>query len=439
MNRSTFSILAFAAFTGNACNWESSPTIDGSSIEVGEVRSAVRTFIPNGHPVADPSGKAATFSTQGGVDLTGEYFQAQGTNGRSCATCHTPEDAWSITPETIRKLFHETDGLHPIFNLLDADNPDLDVSTVEARRAAYSMMLGTGVFRRGGAPRAGSEWELVAVDDPHGFANLTRLVQWRRAMPTINFHLGSATVNWDGGNSVGVDQRAGLVNQATRNVTGGQQGSPATPEVIADIVDFERSLSTTQIIDRQVGRLDRCGAQGDPEILSAQTLARGRWNLFDAWIGLEPGACGDKKGDKRRAQIARGQELFNASNPNGRACIGCHNSVNNGTNVDNLLFDIGTVSVEARTPGLPLYTVRNRATGETRQLTDTGKGNVTGLWADLGRFKTPSLRALAARAPYFHNGIAATLEDVVHHYETHLGFVFDEEQETDLVAFLEAL
>lgn len=27
----------------------------------------------------------------------------------------------------------------------------------------------------------------------------------------------------------------------------------------------------------------------------------------------------------------------------------------------------------------------------------------------LGRFKTPTIRALAARAPYFHNGIAATL------------------------------
>lgn len=35
--------------------------------------------------------------------------------------------------------------------------------------------------------------------------------------------------------------------------------------------------------------------------------------------------------------------------------------------------------------------------------------------------------ALAARAPYFHNGIATTLEDVVRHYENHFGFVFTEE------------
>jgi hypothetical protein len=47
---------------------------------------------------------------------------------------------------------------------------------------------------------------------------------------------------------------------------------------------------------------------------------------------------------------------------------------------------------------------------------------------------------LSPRArPYFHNGIAATLEDVIHHYETHLGFIFTDEERADLVAFLNAL
>ena len=72
-------------------------------------------------------------------------------------------------------------------------------------------------------------------------------------------------------------------------------------------------------------------------------------------------------------------------------------------------------------------------------MTDAGRGNVTGRWDDLGLFKTPTLRALAARAPYFHNGIAATLEDVVRHYEKNFGFVFTDEERADLVAFLNAL
>ncbi|HKQ75073.1 MAG TPA: hypothetical protein VJ810_15360 [Blastocatellia bacterium] len=398
---------------------------------VGATNSASHDSIPNNHPVKNPDGKSATFSTQGSVDLTGEYFQAQGTNGRSCASCHIPEEAWSITPCTLQELFDKTDGAHPVFNLLDANNPNMDVSTPEARLAAYSMVLSRGVFRRGGAPRPNSEWELIAVDDPHGFANLNRLVHWRRVMPTINFALGASTINWDGGNTVGDDPRAGLVNQANRNVTGAQQGPPAPPEVIDNIVDFESSLFTAQLIVPGVGRLDSGGARGGPEALSNMSKVAGRFDLFDAWIG---------HGNPSRRQIARGQELFNNKpNINGRTCSGCHNSANNGTNFNNLLFDVRAASAEARTPDLPLYTFRNKATGETRQLTDAGRGNITGLWNDLGRFKTPTLRALSARAPYFHNGIASTLEDVVRHYERRLGFVFTDAERADLVAFLKAL
>jgi hypothetical protein len=364
------------------------------------------------------------------VDLTGPFFRPQGTNGRSCSTCHLAQDAWSITPASIGLLFASTDGMHPIFNPLDADNPDGDLSTVEARRAAYSMMLTRGLFRRGGAPRAEREWDVVGVDDPHGFANTNRIVQWRRVMPTINFHLGSATVAWDGGNTAGTDQLAGLANQATRNVTGAQQGQPAPPEVIADIVAFETSLSTAQAFSFTAGFLDHGDARGGATLLSRMTRASGRFDLFDEWAASRIPS---------RAQVARGQALFNNPNPGGRRCNGCHNSANNGTNTNDLLFDIGTASAEARAADLPLYTIRNRATGEERQLTDTGLGNVTGLWSDLSRFKTPTLRALAARAPYFHNGIASTLDDVVRHYETHLGFVFTDQERADLVAFLKAL
>ncbi|HEX5704655.1 MAG TPA: hypothetical protein VFX97_15745 [Pyrinomonadaceae bacterium] len=388
--------------------------------------------IPNNHPVKNPGGKAATFSTQGFVNLTGEYFQAQGTNGRSCASCHIPEEAWSINPGTLQHLFDESQGTHPIFNPLDANNPSAIPlnPTVEDLLAAYSMLLSRGVFRRGGTPRANSEWELIAVEDPHGYANLTRLVHWRRAMPTINFAQGSATINWDGGNSVGSDQHVGLLNQAARNVTGGQQGAPAPPEVIADIVAFEESLFTAQLIVPGVGRLDSEGARGGPEALSTMPKLAGRFDLFDAWAN---------HGNPRRAQIARGQELFNTTNAGGRSCSGCHNSANNGTNINNLLFDVRTASAEARTPDLPLYTFRNRTTGEIRQLTDAGRGQITGLWNDLGRFKTPTIRALAARAPYFHNGIAPTIESVVRHYEVHFGFVFTDQERADLVAFLNAL
>jgi mono/diheme cytochrome c family protein len=392
--------------------------------------SRLQGEIPNNQPLPNLGGEVATFSTKGSVNLSGEYFRTQGTNGQSCATCHIPEEAWSITPATLRRLFDETNGKYPIFNLHDADNPSMDVSTTEARRAAFSMLLSHGLFRRGGPPRPNSEWELIAVDDPHGLANVNLLVHWRRSMPTINFPVGSATVNWDAGSNVGKGQRAALVNLTNRLVTGALQGPPATPEVVNDIVDFESALFTAQLTVPGVGRLDADGARGGPQALSTMSKVEGRFDLFDAWMG---------DANPKRAQIARGQEVFNSTNVSHKSCIACHDSANNGTSVTNTLFDIRTASAEARTPDLPLYTFRNKKTGETLQLTDAGLGNITGLWDDLGRFKTPTLRGLAARAPYFHNGIAATLEDVVRHYEKHFGFRFTDEERADLVAFLNAL
>jgi cytochrome c peroxidase len=399
--------------------------------------------IVNNRPAPNPNGAAATVSTQGAsVDLTGEYFQAQGSNGRSCATCHIPEDAWGINPGTLQRLFRETDGKHPVFNKLDANNPDLLPAepTTEQLLASYSMLLGRGVFRRGGAPLATRredgtlvrEWDLIAVEDPHGFANLNRLVHWRRVMPTINFPLGSANINWDGGNSVGADAHAGLLNQAGRNISGAQAGpTPAPTPVVQEIVAFEESLFTAQLLVPGAGRLDLDGARGGPEALAGMPRAAGRFDLFDAWAG---------SANPFRAQIARGQEVFNNKlNTNGVSCNSCHNAVNMGTNVNNLLFDVRVAAPDVRTADMPLYTFRNRLTGETRQLTDAGAGNITGRWRDLGRFKTPTLRALAARAPYFHNGSAATLEGVVRHYEEFLGFGFSPEERADLVAFLNAL
>lgn len=48
---------------------------------------------------------------------------------------------------------------------------------------------------------------------------------------------------------------------------------------------------------------------------------------------------------------------------------------------------------------------------------DPGRARLTGEPADRGRFRVPSLRAVARTAPYFHDGRAATLADVVAHYD----------------------
>jgi len=121
------------------------------------------------------------------------------------------------------------------------------------------------------------------------------------------------------------------------------------------------------------------------------------------------------------------------------SCTTCHDTPNSGNHSVAAPLNIGLADEHRRTPDMPLYTLRNKTTGQIKTTTDPGRALITGRWKDVGRFKGPVLRALAARAPYFHNGIAATLEDVVHHYENHLGFIFTNEERADLVAFLNAL
>jgi cytochrome c peroxidase len=70
---------------------------------------------------------------------------------------------------------------------------------------------------------------------------------------------------------------------------------------------------------------------------------------------------------------------------------------------------------------------------------DPGRAMVTGKWADVSKFKGPILRALAARAPYFHNGSAATLEQVVEFYQSRFNLSLTAREKADLVAFLGAL
>jgi cytochrome c peroxidase len=430
--------VSCALVSVSSCVDRSAPEEIGS--EEGLLLEEVFDSIPNNVPIPNGAGAAATFSGEGLVDLADEFHTPQGTNGRHCATCHAVESGWSITPLQIQLLFGLTGGTHPIFNPLDAGNPAADTTTVQARRQAYRMLL-TGLFRRGGPPVAGAEYAIALADDPAGYGSTTRFSFFRRPLSTANLQLITGLM-WDDRLTVAGDgrpPRAGLFSQARGNITGAQQGPPPTDELVNAVVDDELQLWVAQVISNGV-RLDACGGRGGPQHLAGQPLVAGRWDLFDAWIGLVPGACSSNAADRRRAQIARGQEIFNErQNARGGRCRGCHNAVNNGTNVGGALFDIRTSAAESRPEGHPLYTLQNLTTGELVQTTDPGKAFVTGRWSDLDRFKVPTLRGLSARAPYFHNGIAATLRDVVRHYDRVQAFGFTPEEEDDLVAFLEAL
>jgi cytochrome c peroxidase len=299
---------------------------------------------------------------------------------------------------------------------------------LEGREAAFTM-LRKAKHRRVQSVPANAEFAVDAVDDPFGAGSTTKFVFFRRSMPTANF--AQVSTQWDSANTQST-LRLGLEKQAKGNVTGAQQGTTPSNPVVAEIVDFESSLFHAQTFIHGVGRLDEDGAMGGPENRANQALVNARFDMYDAW---------QDHADEGKAQIYRGQELFNTKTrpTGGGACRGCHNAANDGQSVNGTLFNIGVSRPEFAEPDMALYTLRNLATGEIKVTTDGCRGWRTGKWADLEKCKTPSLRGVSSRGSYFRNGIAETLEEVVDHYEVALGFDFTDEEEADLVAFLKAL
>lgn len=141
---------------------------------------------------------------------------------------------------------------------------------------------------------------------------------------------------------------------------------------------------------------------------------------FDRWMQNKPGGMSEA--------AVRGREIFMKKGK----CFDCH-------------FSPDFTGDEFRNVGL--YTGR-------RHLSDRGRFDITKDSTDLGKFKVPGLRNVAVTAPYMHNGMFRTLEEVIEFYDTPNQIVpgalnrdtllneplrLTVEEKADLKLFLEAL
>jgi hypothetical protein len=342
------------------------------------------------------------------------------------------------------------------------------------------MLLTRGLIRIGKAIPDNAEFALVGVDDPYGFASASELSLFRRPLPSTNLRFLTA-VMWDGRESFAPAGTTPILASATPDANAAaligdlkhqaidatmghaEATSPPTDDQVEAIARFELNLATAQQRLHHVGGLDDHGASGGPAALGLQPFYvtindvlgadvnglpfnPAAMTLYDDWTGSRA---------RHRASIARGAAIFNAprisiSGVGGLnddlnvavitgSCTTCHDAPNVGSHSVALPIDIGLTDEQFRTPDMPLYTLQNLATGVTRKTTDPGRALLTGKWKDIGKFKGPVLRGLAARAPYFHNGMADELEDVVDFYNTRFSIGLTDREKADLVAFLKAL
>ena len=475
------------------------------------------SFLPNGMFFRNPAGASQTFSSVGGgIDMTGPFFQSLGTNGRTCATCHQPSDGMSVSAANIQARFMFSQGLDPIFRTVDGSNCNhsIDVSTLEGRASAYSLLRTRGLIRVAIGVPANADYRVVSVDNPYGCNESDVISMYRRPLPSTNLRFLSA-VMWDGRESSSVtgttkisysnfpnslhDDLAHQSLDATKGHAQGD-GTRPTPAEQQQIVNFEMALTTAQAWGNRTGFLNVQGARGGPQPLVSQPFfisinssvnplvpaleqpgglvnpgdgqfSPAIFDVFDTWSSL-PQA-------DPRAAVARGQAIFNFKpiNITGVAginddvaagglvaggipslqgtCGTCHDTPNAGNHSFPTPLNIGTgdpssAQASVNLGGLDVSYLPNitvckndpttgAPTSNCKTTTDLGQALIDGKFDHIGKIKGPILRGLSARAPYFHNGSARSLLDVVRFYENRFGLALTSQEESDLVSFLSAL
>jgi len=443
-----------------------------------------RSLLPNLYPFSNPSGQLKTLGASGALDLSNPFFQSLGTNGRSCGSCHLPDQGWSISASKVQDRFDATSGQDPIFRTNDGSNCDMgiDTSTLGGRQNAYSLLTSRGLIRVAIDVPDTAEFDIVSVKNPYGCNSKSTPSMYRRPLPSANLRALS-TLMWDGRESFAPptqpitfatnpgDLRLDLQHQSVSATLGHAQADTApTAAQQRDIVDFEMALSTAQAMDNDAGDLGTLGATGGPVSLSQQQFYVGIndslggnptgatftpivFSLFGQWSDLRDSA---PAAAAKRA-IARGEALFNSRTINitgvsglnddlnavsiAGTCGTCHDSPNFGNHSLPVPLNIGVSDVDGPLDlsYLPIFTLRNKTTHRTVKTTDPGRALITGKWKDIGKLKGPILRGLASRAPFFHNGSAATLADVIEFYNIRFNMGLTQQEKSDFVAFLQAL
>ena len=449
---------------------------------------------------ADTTGTISTYTAAGQIDHSTAFFQKLGSNQRTCATCHQPDQAMSISAADTLALFNSSNGTDPLFTAIDGANCS---TAATGDRDAHSVILDKALIRIAIELPASTQFGITVVGDPYGCAiaidpDTDRQIVsvYRRPLPSSSLKFLS-DVMWDTRETIDSLSTAStfqanlatdLTQQLLNAVATHEQGTTAPSSAqISSILNLQQGLSTAQSSDALAGLLSADGATGGPTNLAAvifypgindsfgqdpdgQAFNRNAMTMFTAW---------QNSSDTQQASIARGETLFNTARigianvggfvnnaapggPGGPpaangSCSTCHDTPNVGNHSlplpldtgvahiayaetdPNIIAALGTLSPET----LPIYQITGctNAAGQpvTYTTTDPGKGLITGLCADVNLVKIPILRGLAARAPYFHDGSANDLTELVNFYNPSFRMNLNPGQKTDLVNFLNFL
>ncbi len=447
----------------------------------------------------DATGALGLLNDAGMVEAKGHpFFEPLGSNGRACVTCHQPAWAMSVSAESVAARWEATGGRDPIFAAFDGSNcPNLP----QAERASHSLLIERGLIRVPISwPPKNAEFKIEVVRDPTG-CNTSREYGLNAAQPMVSVYRRPRVVanlkfvtsalgrmNIKTGTPLVVDPETGrstsmnfmadgrepsLKTQALSAILGHEEAkTPPTDEQLRRIVEFETQIYIAQTADARGGNLEESGG---PDALGPQAMKSGRpgtlgdnlgnpvFGFFDAWKRPEGGAAGDARAEFR-ASVARGSDIFfkraffiseathintiGLGNPLKRTCATCHNAKLTGMDLAPGWVDVGTTNLPTanESPDLPLFKITcdkdarpHPFLGRVIYTQDPGRALISGRCVDVGSIVMQQFRGLAARAPYFSNGSAKSLRELVDFYDRRFNIRYSEQEKQDLVNFLSVL
>ena len=461
----------------------------------------VRAIAPR-HDYANKDGIATTLFENAPPSTQGHpFFSSFSANGRACVSCHQPADGMSLSIDSIRKRWNETSGKDPIFAAIDGSNCP-SAPQGEANSHSLLLEHGLFRVARPWPPRdlKGNEIEpefmLEVVRDPtkcnrdpqYGLASKQPMVSvYRRPRQTANLKYATSvgfpyepkqglplptdaeTGQLISGNLL-ADGRMPTVRAQIRDAMRGHLQMTSTPQQAVEAIEsFLSGVYSAQSLHRVAGLLND-GAEGGPEVLrdaregDLQYGAAPIWKEFYTWKDAAKSESLSPEQRAFRESVARGAEIFSKrtflidnsagitnmgfGNPVRNSCAFCHNMQRTGMDVAPGQVDLGTTNLPYAdsSPDLPLFKLTCRGgarshphLGRVVFTQDPGFALTTGKCIDIGKITIQSMRALASRPPYFSNGSASSIREIVDFYERRYRIGLTEQEKQYLTNLMSVL
>ncbi len=430
------------------------------------------------------------------------FFTPLGTNGRACVSCHQPAWGMSISAEELITRWNATGGKDPVFAAFDGSNcPNLPQEKESShslllKRGLFRIPLPWPPKNADGSAKR-VEFKIEVVRDPTGCntsaqyglnsANPTVSV-YRRPRPVANLKYviaGATPIVLKTGMPADVDPETG--KPVSMNLMSDAREATLNTQAIDAIMGHEQA----RVVPSREQLQKIVGYESQVYVAQAAHIFAGPLALPDGPKDLGPAALRDHKAgvlgdndydpvfgnfaawkgnDYYRSSIARGADIFmyrqfwirdaaqinsiGLGNPIKRTCATCHNAQMTGQDLSAGWVDVGTTNYPTWTESstwqesseLPVFKITcardanpHPYLGRVIYTTDPGRALISGRCADVGSIVMQQLRGLAARAPYFANGSAKSLREVVDFYDRRFDMKLSDQEKTDLITFLGAL